>query len=75
MEVKSYRIPMPERYILRIKGLDPGSRPDDKHKIVFMRPHLARTIAYAIGIVLAGFLFIGSIVLFFLRLLSHRGVA
>jgi hypothetical protein len=75
MEVKSYRIPMPGRYILRIKGLEPGSTADDKHQIVFMRPHLARTIGYVIGIVLASFLFIGSIVLFFLRLLSKRGSA
>jgi len=73
MEVKSYRIPMPGRYVLRIKGFEPGTAPDDDHRIVFTRPHLARSIGYVIGIVLAGMLFIGSIVLFFLRLLSKGG--
>ena len=75
MEVKSYRIPMPGRYVLRIKGLEPGSTADSEHQIVFMRPHLARSIAYVIGIVLTSLLFIGSIVLFFLRLLSKDGSA
>jgi hypothetical protein len=75
MEVKSYRIPRPGRYILRIKGLEPGSAADSEHQIVFMRPHLARSIGYVIGIVLAGLLFIGSIVLFFLRPLSKDGSA
>jgi hypothetical protein len=75
MEVKSYRIPRPGRYVLRINGLEPGSTADSEHRIVFMRPHLARSIGYVIGIVLAGLLFIGSIVLFFLRLLSKDGSA
>ena len=75
MEVKSYRIPRPGRYILRIKGVEPGSAVDSEHQIVFMKPHLAHSIAYVIGIVLASSLFIGSIVLFFLRLLSKDGSA
>jgi hypothetical protein len=75
MEVKAYRIPRPGRYTLRIKGLEPGSTPDSEHQIVFMRPHLARSIGYVIGIVLTGLLFIGSIVLFFLRLVSKEGSA
>jgi hypothetical protein len=71
MEVRSYGIPRPGRYVLRIKGLQPGSAADSEHRIVFMRPHLAGSIAYVIGIVLASMLFIGSIVLFFLRLASQ----
>ena len=70
-EVKSYRIPRPGRYVLRIKGVEPGSIPDSEHRIVFMRPHLARSIGYVVGIVLAGLLFIGSIFLFFFRLTSN----
>ncbi len=73
MEVKSYRIPRPGRYVLRVKGLEPGSTVDSNHQIVFMRPHLARSIGYVIGIVLTGLFFIGSIVLFFGRLLSKNG--
>lgn len=75
LEVQSYRIPMPGRYVLRIRGLEPDSTPDSEHQIVFMRPHRARTIGYVIGIVLTSLLFIGSIVLFFLRLLSKEGSA
>jgi hypothetical protein len=75
LEVQSTKIPRPGRYVLRIKGLEPGSAADSEHRIVFMRPHLARSIGYVIGIVLTGLLFIGSIVLFFLRLLSKEGSA
>ena len=73
MEEKIYRIPMPGRYVLRIKGLQPGSAVDSDHQIVFMRPHLARSIGCVIGIVVSGMIFIGSIVLFFLRLSSGGG--
>jgi hypothetical protein len=73
MEMKAYRIPRPGRYTLSIKGLEPGSTPDSEHQIVFMRPHLARSIGHVIGIVLTGLPFIGSIVLFFGRLLSKGG--
>jgi hypothetical protein len=75
MEVKAYRIPMPGRYLLRIKGLEPGSAGDSDHQIVFMKPHLACSIGYVIGIVLTGLLSIGSIVLFSLRLFSKDGSA
>ncbi len=75
MEEKIYRIPMPGRYILRIKGLQPGSAADSEHRIVFMRPHLARSIGCVIGIVVSAMLFIGSIVLFFLRLSAKSGSA
>jgi hypothetical protein len=73
MEVRSYRIPRPGRYVLRIKGLEPGSTTDPEHQIVFMKPHLAHSIGWVIGIVLAGSIIIGSIVLFFLRLMSQDG--
>jgi hypothetical protein len=68
LELKSYQIPQPGRYRLWIQGLGTGWTADAKHRIVFMRPHLARSIGYIIGILLAGGLLIGSIVLFFLRL-------
>jgi hypothetical protein len=75
LEVKSYRIPRPGRYILRIKGLEPGRAADTEHKIVFMRPHLARSIGYVIGIILTSLFFIGSIVLLLSQLLSKDGSA
>ncbi len=73
MELRIYRIQWPGRYVLRIKGLQPGSAVDSGHRIVFMRPHLARSIGCVIGIVMSGVIFIGSIVLFSLRLSSGGG--
>lgn len=73
MGVESYEIPRPGRYALRIKGLEAGWTADVEHRIVFTKPYLARSIAYVVGIVLAGVLLIGSVVLFFLRL-SGAGV-
>ncbi len=75
MELRSYRIPWPGRYVLRINGLQPGTAADSEHRVVFMRPHLARSIGCVIGIVVSGMLFIGSIVLFFLRLSAGSGSA
>jgi hypothetical protein len=68
MELKSYELPRRGRYILSIKGLGPGSKPDSENKIVFMKPHLAVSILYVIGITLSAVLLIGSLVLFLLRL-------
>ena len=68
MELKSYELPRRGRYVLRIKGLEHGSKPDPEHSIVFMRPHLAESIGYVIGITLSAGLLIGSLVLFILRL-------
>jgi hypothetical protein len=73
MEMKSYEITKPGRYVLHIQGLDPGSKVDSEHRIVFMRPHLAQSIGYVIGIILSGFLLIGSIVFFFIRLTDKGG--
>jgi|MudIll2142460700_1097286.scaffolds.fasta_scaffold24527_2 hypothetical protein len=70
MEDRSYTIPWTGRYVLQIKGLEPGNAVDSRHQIVFVRPHLGRSIGYVIGIVAASLLFIGSVVLFFLRLKS-----
>jgi hypothetical protein len=75
MEMKSYTLPRPGRYTLRIKGLEPGATADAKHSIVFMRPHLGQSMKYVLGIVLAGMLLIGSIVFFFLRLAFKDGGA
>ncbi len=68
MELKSYELPRRGRYILSIKGLESAGKPDSDHKIVFMKPHLAVSILYVIGITLSAVLLIGSLVLFLLRL-------
>jgi len=65
---KQYEIPRPGPYILRIEGLGQPRDDDPKHAIVFSRPHLPLTIAYILGIILSGGVFIVSLVFFGLRL-------
>jgi hypothetical protein len=62
MELKSYHIPRPGRYRMRITGLGEGRGADARERIVFMRPHLAGSIGYVIGIVLSSGIFITSLV-------------
>ena len=73
MELTSYEITKPGSYVLQIRGLEPGSRAGAEDRIVFMRPHLASSIGYVIGITLSAGLLIGSIVFFFIRLMEKRG--
>ncbi len=69
MEMKSFELPRPGRYSLNLTNFGPPKPKDNEHCIVFMRPNLARTVAYIVGIVLSGMLFVCSIVLFLMRLL------
>ncbi len=68
MEWRSYEISYRGRHILRIKGLGNARVSDPEHHIVFMRPHLAQSVGYILGILLAAGLLIGGLVLFLLRL-------
>jgi hypothetical protein len=65
-------IPRPGRYILTMIGLDAPRDNDASHAVVFMRPHLARSMSFVVGIVLASAILVGSLVTFILRL---RGAA
>jgi hypothetical protein len=67
MEYKVYEITCPGRHVFKIRDLEGESPSDAEHCIVFMRPHLGRSMMYVIGIVIAAGSTIGSIVLFFLR--------
>ena len=71
MELKVYEITFPGLYVFKITGLDGERSSYEDHRIVFTRPHLSPVIAYIIGIVFAGMLIVGGIVLFFLRLISE----
>lgn len=71
MAIRSYEIPEPGRYILRINGLEAGQENDADHRLVFTRPHLFRIFGNVIGIILSAGLSIGSIVLFCLRLTDN----
>jgi hypothetical protein len=68
MELRIYYVTTPGRHVFKIKFLG-GEKPSDtEHRMVFTRPHLVRSVALVIGIVLSAALMIGSIVFFFLRL-------
>lgn len=75
MELESYDIPKPGRYVLRVQGMAADRTADSSHRIVFTHPRLARTAAYVVGIVLSAGLLIGSVVLFILALLSKGDAA
>ncbi|MBM3470836.1 MAG: hypothetical protein FJX73_08605 [Armatimonadetes bacterium] len=68
LAVESYEIPRPGRYVLRIHGLGPGWIADTEHLVVFMKPYLARSIGYVVGVALSAVLLIGSTILFLIRL-------
>jgi hypothetical protein len=70
MEVRSYEIPRPGRYILRVEGLGEPQERDARHHLVFMRPHLYASIAYVIGIILSFGVFVVNLVFFCLHLLE-----
>ena len=65
-----YEIPRPGRYVLRVERLGAAQERDTAHRLVFMRPHLAQSAAYIIGITLSAIVFIASLVFFVLRLLE-----
>jgi len=72
MELRVYEVTHLGRHIFQIRGLG-GEKPSDAgHRMVFTRPNLARSMAYVIGIVFASIFTIGSIVLFFMRLVAAR---
>jgi hypothetical protein len=67
--LRSYELPMAGRYRLVIHGLDPRDEDAPGHSIVFMRPHLAQTVMFAVGITLASALAIVSLVFFLLAVI------
>ncbi len=75
MELRIYRIDKPGPHVFQINGLGEPKPSDWKHRIVFTRPHLRYSILYVIGIVITSSFIIGSVVLFFLRLLTDSGGA
>jgi hypothetical protein len=71
--IREYEITSPGRHVFQILGLE-GEKPSDaEHCMVFMRPHLGRTMLYVLGIVVAAVFTILSIVLFFMRLANVAG--
>ena len=68
LELLKYDIPRPGRYTLIMTGLGAPQEKDARHAVVFTRPHLKQTVAYILGMLLAGGTFITSLVFFVLRL-------
>ncbi len=65
-----YALPRAGRYVLEVRGLPERYPPDERFSVVFMWPYLGRSMAGVAGILVSAFLLIGSLVLFFLRLLD-----
>jgi len=70
MELRYYDLPARGRYVLSIEGVEPDREPDQEHRIVFMRPHLARSVAGVAGIVFAAMAMVGGLVLSLLAFTS-----
>jgi len=68
--LRKYDIPRAGGYVLRMTGLGAAREADAKHAIVFTKPHLAQSVAYILGLILASAGFIGSLVFFLLRVLE-----
>ena len=68
-----FSIPHPGRYTLHTNGLGAAKAGDEKHQLIFMRPHAPQTIVWVLGIILGAVLAIGGIVNFFLRLSQGGG--
>lgn len=75
IDLKSFQIPKPGRYWLEIQGLGELSDSDAEHRIVFMKPYLFQMLGYIFGIIFSALLLVGSMVLFFLNLLSMKNKA
>ncbi len=72
MELRVYEIAQPGRHVLEIRGLGDERPSDAEHRMVFTLPHLARSMACVIGIVISAALSIGSLVLFLMRLVGVK---
>lgn len=73
MEARVFVIPGAGQYTLSVKGIPADTRADAEHKLVFMKPHFGKTVLHIIGMIAAGTLVIGGIVLFGLRMASPEG--
>jgi hypothetical protein len=70
MELETFKVTHPGRHVFQIRGLEGGKPSDAQHQMVFTRTNLARIMMYVVGIIIGGIFTIGSMVLFFLRLLN-----
>jgi hypothetical protein len=67
VELLSYNIPKPGRYVLSMTGLGAAQGSDAVSAVVFTRPHMKQIVACILGILLAFGVFVTSLVFFVLR--------
>lgn len=67
--LRTFDLPFAGRYLLEIRGLEPPDADAPQHRIVFMRPHLARSVMLVVGITLASMLAVASLVFFLLSVI------
>lgn len=64
--LRTFELPFAGRYQLRVRGLGPDDVDSPRHRIVFMRPHLLRSVLLILGTTLVSMLAIASLVFFLL---------
>lgn len=64
--LRTFELPFPGRYRLRVRGLEPDDVDSPRHRIVFMRPHLFRNVLLIVATTLVSMLAIASLVFFLL---------
>lgn len=67
-----FEIPQAGRYLFHVERLGEPRPNDTDHEFLFTRPHFAKVVAYVLAIIFSAHLFIGSIVIFALRLLDKN---
>ena len=67
LQLHRFEVTAPGPHVLRVEGLGRNPRELDC-LLILERPHAVATVAWVLGIIAAGFVVIGSLVTFFLRL-------
>ena len=70
MEVRRFKVDRPGDYMVRVSGLGERRPKDSEHHLVFVKPHLPVVVAHILGLILAGWLIIGGLVLFLMKVVG-----
>jgi hypothetical protein len=69
MTLRSYEVPFAGRYLLEISRLETRDLAAPRHQVVFMRPHLARSVLLVIGLTIMAAAAITSLVFLLLAVI------
>jgi hypothetical protein len=67
--LRTFALPFAGRYQLSVRGLEPADIDSPRHRIVFMRPHLLRSVLLIVGTTLVSALAVASLVCFLLAVI------